>query len=270
MSSWTSATDGVMSMNTYLLAHKTRQDIANSPPDLLVVPVGALEQHGPHLPVGTDTLHVETVAIRAAATASEIDVVVAPAVAYGCSDHHLPFGGTLSLSTATLLGVLRDVIRTAAASRFVRVFLLNGHGGNHEHVQIAARDGAQEFGVAVGAGSWWAMAQKAMIDSGGTDGVLLPGHAGGFETAVVASILGRPIEDLPGPSVSFGVTDPRNPKATFRTENPDGWSDSEGYTDDPGLLDIETGRRLLDVAVETVAADFVRFVNDTPLKGTGA
>lgn len=252
-------------MNPHLLAYRTRTDIAAAPPDLVVVPVGALEQHGPHLLVGTDTIHAETVALRGAESATGIDVAVAPAVAYGCSDHHIPFGATLSLSSSTLLAVLRDVVRSAAASGFERVFFLNGHGGNHELVQIAARDGAQEFGIAVGAGSWWAMAREALVDAGGADGARLPGHAGGFETAVIAAILDRPIDDLPGPSSAFGPTDPRRPEATFRTERPEGWSDTEGYTDDPAALDIDVGRRLLAVAGQVIGADFVRFVSQTPI-----
>ena len=254
-------------MTTRLLALRTLRDVADSPPDLLVIPVGALEQHGPHLPLGTDTLHAEEVAVRGASAAGEIDVLVAPTVAYGCSDHHLPFGSTLSLSTATMLALLRDIIRTAAASGFVRVFLLNGHGGNHEHVQIAARDGAQEFGIPVGAGSWWDMALQALVDAGAANGARVPGHAGGFETALIAAILERTIDDLPGPSSSFGATDPRSPEATFRTERPEGWSDTEGYTDDPAALGIDVGRRLLDVAGQVVGSDFVRFVSNTPPNG---
>lgn len=252
-------------MNTRLLAHRTRTDVAAAPPDLVVVPVGALEQHGPHLLVGTDTIHAEAIALRGAEAAIGIDVAVAPAVAYGCSDHHIPFGATLSLSSATLLAVLRDVVRSAAASGFQRVFFLNGHGGNHELIQVAARDGAQEFGISVGAGSWWAMARQALVDAGGADGARMPGHAGGFETSVIAAILNRPIDNLPGPSSAFGPTDPRSPEATFRTERPEGWSDTEGYTDDPGVLDIEDGRRLLDVAGRVIGADFIRFVAQTPI-----
>ncbi|MDW3214456.1 MAG: creatininase family protein [Ilumatobacteraceae bacterium] len=252
-------------MNPRLLAHRTRTQVAATPPDVVVVPVGALEQHGPHLMVGTDTMHAEAVALRAAEAATDVDVVVAPAVAYGCSDHHIPFGATLSLSSATLLAVLRDVVRSAAASGFRRVFFLNGHGGNHELIQVAARDAAQEFGIAVGAGSWWAMARDALIEAGGADGTRLPGHAGGFETSVIGAILDERITDLPGPSSSFGPTDPRNPEAAFRTERPEGWSDTEGYTDDPGALDIDTGRRLLEVAGRAIGDDLTRFVAQTPI-----
>ena len=65
-----------------------------------VLPVAAVEQHGPHLPVGTDYLTVEHLAREAAGIAADqISVVVAPTLPFGSSHHHIPFGGTMSLST---------------------------------------------------------------------------------------------------------------------------------------------------------------------------
>lgn len=247
------------------LSLATRTEIADAPPDVVVIPVGALEQHGPHLPVGTDTIHAQAVTDLAAERAVDIDVVVAPPVAFGCSDHHLPFGATLSLSTSTLLAVLRDLIRTAAASGFPRVFILNGHGGNHEVIQLAARDGAQEFGIAVAAGSWWAIAREALIEAGAADGALMPGHAGGFETSMIAAILERQFGELPPPSDAFGATDPRGPAASYRTEKREGWSDTVGYTDDPSVFDSTDGLRFLNLSADAVAKALTAFVADTPL-----
>lgn len=255
-------------MPPHALSLATRTELSEQPPDLVVIPVGALEQHGPHLPVGTDTFQVESIAHLAAERADGHRVVVAPPVAFGCSDHHLPFGGTLSLSTSTLLAVLRDLIRTASASGFERVFILNGHGGNQEVVVLAARDGAQEFGIAVGAGSWWEIARAALVDAGAADGALMPGHAGGFETAMMTNILDRTFDRLPPPSVAFGATDPRSPAAAYRTERPTGWSDTDGYTDDPAVFDGADGARFLDIAATVVGESLARFVRDTPTATT--
>ena len=70
-------------------------------PDAVIrLPVGATEQHGPHLPVGTDTFAVEHISREAARIAAEeIPVVVAPTLPFGCSPHHIPFGGSMSLGT---------------------------------------------------------------------------------------------------------------------------------------------------------------------------
>jgi creatinine amidohydrolase len=76
------------------LAEMTREQAGQVAGEcVLVVPIGSTEQHGPHLPAGTDALHAEWVAWRAAEVASvDVPVVVAPTLAYGCSEHHLPFG----------------------------------------------------------------------------------------------------------------------------------------------------------------------------------
>ena len=82
----------------------TREEIAELAPDaLLVLPVGTTEQHGPHLATCTDALIATVVAERAAAAASRPEtILLAPTLAYGASDHHLPFGGTLSLGVDDL------------------------------------------------------------------------------------------------------------------------------------------------------------------------
>lgn len=249
-------------MSEHALRWSTRQKLIESPPDVLLVPVGALEQHGPHLPLGTDTIHAEAIAELAVVAARDagLQIAIAPSVPYGCSDHHLAFGGTLSLSTTTLLAVLRDVIRSAAISGFQRVFLLNGHGGNHELVQVAARDGSIEFGLPVAAGSWWAIAWDDLVAEGAMEGCRLPGHAGGFETAIIGAIRADAVGDLPPKQAELSLTDRRRYEPPYRMERPGRWAASPGYSDDPGALGGTVGRRLLEVAGAAVGAALVTFV----------
>ncbi len=245
------------------LKWKSRRHLEASPPDVIVVPVGATEQHGPHLAIGTDTIHTKAVAIAAAERADSINVLVAPPIAFGCSDHHLPFGATLSMSTGTLLAVLHDVVRSISVSQLGRVFFLNGHGGNHEVVQLAARDGSQEFGVPVGAGSWWTIAWDDLVAAGAADGVRLPGHAGGFETAVMSALLQRPIADLPERTLDFPPSDMRRFEDPFRVESPGTWAQTDGYSDDPGALSAELGHSILEIGASAVAQALTDFVNRT-------
>src|SRR5262245_33503799 len=108
---------------------------------LVVLPVGATEQHGPHLPVGTDSFTVEYIAHAASSDAAgSIPVVVAPTLRFGSSHHHIPFGGTLSLSTETYYRVITELTESLILGGFKRLFILNGHGGNNELIQLAARD----------------------------------------------------------------------------------------------------------------------------------
>jgi creatinine amidohydrolase len=93
---------------------------------LLVVPLGATEQHGPHLPLSTDTDVAVALAARLAARRS--DVVVAPALPYGSSGEHAGFAGTLSIGAAATELVVLELVRSADA--FAGVVLVSGHGGN--------------------------------------------------------------------------------------------------------------------------------------------
>lgn len=106
---------------------------------LVVQPIGAVEQHGPHLPVMTDAFVAEQLAALAA-DAAGADVWLLPTLHYGKSTEHLGWAGTVSLSSQTLLAVLGDVGRSVAASGFTRLAFVNGHGGNPALLDVAARD----------------------------------------------------------------------------------------------------------------------------------
>ena len=94
---------------------------------VLLVPIGSTEQHGPHLPLTTDTDIAVGLAARAAAARS--DVLVAPALPYGASGEHAGFPGTLSIGQEALELVVIELVRSATDT-FGRVLLVNGHGGN--------------------------------------------------------------------------------------------------------------------------------------------
>jgi len=115
---------------------------------VVVLPIGATEQHGPHLPLGTDTLLATGVLERALAHLPEtVPTWVLPPLPYGKSTEHAGFPGTLSLSARTLLSVLEDLARGVAAAGFRRLAFLNGHGGNRAVLDIAARDLRAETGL---------------------------------------------------------------------------------------------------------------------------
>lgn len=99
----------------------------------LLIPLGAIEQHGPHLPLNTDTLIASGVA-EAVADVRD-DTVVAPALPYGSSGEHSGFPGTLSLGQAALETALVELVRSAAGFRDVT--LVSWHGGNAEPVARA-------------------------------------------------------------------------------------------------------------------------------------
>jgi mycofactocin precursor peptide peptidase len=104
---------------------------------LLVVPVGSTEQHGPHLPLSTDTDVAVALATRLAARVD--GVLVAPPVPYGSSGEHAGFPGTLSIGAAATELVLVELGRSAVPATVARMLLLSAHGGNAEPVSAAVR-----------------------------------------------------------------------------------------------------------------------------------
>jgi creatinine amidohydrolase len=115
---------------------------------LLVLPTAAVEQHGHHLPLATDTLINNLLLGKALERIeSDLPIYALPPVCYGKSNEHIGFPGTLSVSAQTFLAVVRDLGASIAASGFSKLVLYNTHGGNTSLVDVIARDLRAEFGL---------------------------------------------------------------------------------------------------------------------------
>jgi creatinine amidohydrolase len=117
--------------------------------DTVVMALGATEQHGPHMPLGTDALIGDAFA---RAVADRLDAFIAPTVRIGCSEHHLAFAGTLSVSTETFAAIVVDLVHSLGRHGFRRAVLLPSHGGNFGPLQAAverldAADGLEVFAL---------------------------------------------------------------------------------------------------------------------------
>ena len=117
---------------------------------LIILPIGAIEQHGPHLPIYTDTLIGEGLLHQAFEILDEDENIwVLPPLSYGKSNEHLNMPGTISLSAATLQAVVMDIAKSVHASGFKRLLLLNTHGGNHDLLNMISREIRIETGMMV-------------------------------------------------------------------------------------------------------------------------
>jgi creatinine amidohydrolase len=141
---------------------------------LLAVPLGSTEQHGPHLPLGTDTEIAAALCRRLADR--RVDVLVAPAVPYGASGEHASFAGTVSIGTEALTGLLVELVRSAHA--FAGVILVSGHGGNASAV-------ARAVAVLTGEGRRVLAWSPAPASDAGPAGDL---HAGWSETSAMLAL----------------------------------------------------------------------------------
>ncbi|HWE63694.1 MAG TPA: creatininase family protein [Chloroflexota bacterium] len=173
----------------YCLARLTTREIAALDPErtLVVLPVAAVEQHGPHLPVLTDTIIAEAVLTRALALRPDDGRVWAlPVQAYGKSNEHTGFPGTFALSAETLAHTLREIAHGVHASGLRRLLFLNSHGGNPEIVDYVARDLRQELGILCFTAHpfRFGLARAIISDVEGGYGI----HGGEAETSVVLAV----------------------------------------------------------------------------------
>lgn len=150
----------------------------------VLLPLAATEQHGPHLPVATDRLIGEYFANMLNKEIND-SILILPAVSVGCSDHHIEFPGTLSLSHATFLSVVKDVIASVLHHGFYKIILFNSHGGNQGIGQVALEQlGYEHPSAHFVSVTWWVIAKEYLekITETGRGGT---GHACEFETSLI-------------------------------------------------------------------------------------
>ncbi len=178
---------------------------------VLLIPLGTVEQHGPHLPVNSDNMVAGFVAN---AIAPETGALVAPAVNYGCSDVFRNFAGTISLSHDTLAQLLEEICEGYVKSGFRRIVFVNNHGGNEIVVERTARTMKARHGMLIGSIYPWALGYALMKDQY-ADVPRQYGHGGEPETSAMLAMFPEDVVlDLRETGVLSGV---------------DGWA-VEGYS----------------------------------------
>ena len=129
----------------------------------VILPVASIEQHGPHLPVGVDTILCEAVCkLAAEAVQDDMPIVVAPTLWCGMAEHHMAFGGTFTFDIPTYRAVILAVLKSLARHGFTKVFIVNGHGGNISALAAFLADFEMETGLKVRATTYFELAQPGM------------------------------------------------------------------------------------------------------------
>jgi creatinine amidohydrolase len=245
----------------------TRDELyALAPAATVLVPLGSTEQHGHHLPVRVDTAIVTALAEGAAAQAAEqIPVVVTPTLPFGFAEHHIPFGGTISLRAGTYADVIADIGTSLGREGFRRIVFLNGHGGNDAAMRfVLDRLACQPFdGLHIAGASYWNLAADVLAEVG-LDAALVPGHAGHFETSAMLAVmpdlvrLGLRPQD---PTPAMPIAQPESPGAAVRRSGQ--WERSDGRSDDASLASRELGVRIIEGVVDRIAEFLVSFHRST-------
>lgn len=137
----------------------TRDEIKeiNKESAIVFLPTAATEQHGAHLPVGTDSIILSVLMDKFIETQQfdEGSLIFAPQLCIGKSNEHMGFAGTLTFGTQTYYSMLHDIVKAIAASGFKKLVLLNSHGGNTDMLNMISRDLRIDFGMDVFVFDWW-------------------------------------------------------------------------------------------------------------------
>lgn len=229
---------------------------------VIIQPVGAIEQHGPHLPIIVDSaIGVAVIGKAFAKLDSEIPAYALPPLYYGKSNEHWHFPGTITLSAETLLAVLKEMADSVYRAGFRKLVLMNSHGGQPQVMEIAARDLHQKYEdfLVFPLFTWRVphVAKELLTPKELEFGI----HAGDAETSLLLSILPEQVK------MEKAVTEypqglPEDSLLSMEGKLPFAWVTRDlsrsGVLGDPTTATKEKGDRLL----ESVSDGWVQVIKD--------
>ena len=232
----------------------------------VVLPLGSCEQHGTHLPVFVDSMQLDAIVSRVEAALTD-RILTFPTLWVGSSHHHLDFPGTVSVKPLLYTQMIVDVVQCVVKAGFVRILLLNGHGGNRAPANVALQqlviDDDNADGKLLALASWWELGSQQITQEKLKTKQRAVSHAAEFETSFMLAI--RPdLVDMAkaqdGPSVidtqwlrtSDSSADRVSVSSRFHRYTASG---SMGW---PTLADADKGKKI----VEGVSGDVIDFLKD--------
>jgi len=208
-----------------------------------LIGLGSIEQHGPHLPLGTDRWIADAL-LEGLADRLE-DAIALPAVAIGCASEHLDFPGTLHVEPETLEAILRDLLRSVAHHGFERVFLFTAHGGNVDALGEMGRrleEAAKPLALRIETDLRVGAMQSSIVEAEALSPLAAGPHAGEYETSLVAML--RPGSIRTSGLVPGRIVEPGQAQALFYPSlRP---NTESGVLGDPSAASSVRGERYLE------------------------
>lgn len=231
-----------------------------------VLPIGATEQHGPHLPVSVDTTILEGIINRAIQILPEwLPVTFLPTMPIGKSNEHTSFPGTLHLSADTLIRIWMEIGNSIATCGIRKLVILNSHGGQIQPMEIVARDLRVKHGMLVVPSNWWhlGLPEELLDDNERLHGI----HAGDLETSMMLHLTPEFVHmDKAGDfrSASEEILE-KYPLIGIKF----GWQTQDlnvqGACGNAGKATAEKGRQFVDFAAQQLIA-LLKEVNEFPIE----
>lgn len=235
---------------------------------LAIIPVGAFEQHGPHAPLGTDTIICLEIGRR---IAYNLGGIVTPPVWFGVSAEHMDFSGTITLEQETFCRLITDIVNSLAAGGFSKIVVLNGHGTNEQYFKsielaVAQLKNQSEKSMKLVCLSYWSMLlpeEKCLLGS-----MEWGYHANAYETSIITAIAPGLVKKLNNTSNFPDATKLKErclDEKVFRELI----KDTNGVWGDPTQATLKKGRDLLNRIELTLQNYLMHILNmDSPEFGS--
>lgn len=231
---------------------------------VIILPVGSCEQHGTHLPVGTDTFIGEHI-LKTIVKIVDNNVLVLPYIWFGFSQHHMDFRGSLTVSNETLIRLIVELCESIYKNNFRKIILFNSHGGNIPALQVAVN----EIGVRNNRGpvllSYWNCLKRDIegIRKSRLGGI---GHAGELETSLAMYLFSEYVQESNDASYisnPYYTHDMFSSNLYYKYGKLSSVS-SKGLVGDPGLASADEGKQLFDLIIANLR-EFILYFQENEL-----
>ena len=258
----------IFSGSSYPLINKEAGD------KIILLPLGAIEQHGPHLAVATDTDIVTAIATYAESQLPD-DILLCPTLAFGSSNHHLAFGGTISVSPDLYTKLIVEIVESFLKGGFTKIVLLNGHGGNitpaKQALSILSNRYDATLNPTIALATYWELAEKIFAGESPMESPALS-HACEYETSLMlhlfpGKVFMENVERAARPdSNGYIAWEDDEPYKGVVVVKQTEFVSSNGSSGEPQLATKEKGQHLFEHTIKVVVEFLTSFKNWPAIK----